>query len=584
MVEDAQPRLHLADLRDITGEKFNDMRRSIRSRLRDQGVLFSADYHTLLFHTLALFDFDTAPAYDDHQALNELSLHVLTLLDAYQDGQDLENVERTLVWELLGVRTTPGGERERLLKDALDDLTIVERNLEDMRQLPGVDEYVLDPHQRPRNHESRTNVEFYRRNLEERAAITRYLTFELDEAALRAADEDRYLWGRTMFQWFEAAPYPMKEPYGKVRLRFDRIDVWHHRVLPLKVSIGRRLGDLYAEDKERFYIELHKHIPPASVFDRLERATKELPRLGKRKRIFDEFRTLFDGGLWHAFYALTFTQVEGLFAEMLAVVDPFNRTPQALTEKVIALRTIAPLHEHSYDYFQYVLPRSRNVFLHREIDERMQLNDVQLACYDLLHDMGFLVQLFEELEDPVVWLHRITAQDEVDEEINLKWLARFIATLEYLHERITKMKQRRIDSEEERTLLAKADEYANRRFKANETFEDVVPGLLKRFTSLADGLTDAVRAQTATLQGGPIDLNASDARIGQEDEVIIGIVRRTLTSVDAHDELLPTAEQIGRITKRFDWLSVRARDAIEAVRTERSRFIGNFKLLVNARD
>jgi hypothetical protein len=288
--------------------------------------------------------------------------------------------------------------------------------------------------------------------------------------------------------------------------------------------------------------------------------------------------------LWHAFYALAFTQVEGLFAEMLAVVDPFNHTPQALTDKVVALRTIEPPHEHSYDYFQYVLPRSRNVFLHRGIDERMQPNDVQLACYDLLHDMGFLVQLFEELEDPIIWLHRITAQDEVDEEINLKWLARFIATLECLHERIAKMKQRRIECEEESTLLAKADEYVNRRFKANETFEKAVPTLLKRFTLLADALSDAVRAQTASWQAGPVDLNASDSRIGQKDEEVIGIVRSALTSVDAHDELLPTAEQIGRITKRFDWLSAKARDAIEAMRTERSRLISNLKLLANARD
>jgi len=113
MVEDEQPRFHLADLRDITGSEFSDVRRSIRSRLRDQGVLFSADYHALRFHTLALFDFDTAPAYDDYQALDEQSLHVLTLVGAYRDGQNLENVERTLVREVLGFRTTPGGERDR---------------------------------------------------------------------------------------------------------------------------------------------------------------------------------------------------------------------------------------------------------------------------------------------------------------------------------------------------------------------------------------------------------------------------------------------------------------------------------------
>lgn len=586
MTEDEQPRFRLPDLRDIRWGEFSKLRRDLRAHLREHGVLFSADDHGLCFHALALFDFDSAPAYDDHEALNEQCLHILALLDSGTDAKDVESVERCLVKELLGFRTTPGSERNHLLEEALKDLNVVERNLDEMHALPGVADYRRDPHQRPRNHESRTNVEFFKRNLDERAAITHYLVSELDDAALRRADEERHSLRHIMPLWFEPAPYPMREPRGAERLRPDRIDAWHHRVLPLPVSKGRRLGDLYtAGDKEQFYTLLHQHIPPAGIFDQLQQATKELPRLDKRKPIIDECQALYNSKLWHAFYALALTQVEGLFAEMLDVVDPLRRTPKALTDKVIALRTIAPLHERSYDYFQYVLPRSRNVFLHRGLDGRMQPGDIRLACYDLLHDLGFLVQVFEELEDPLIWLHQVIARDAKDEEINLKWLARFIATLDHVHTRLARKDQQGIDAEDEKALLAKAVDYVDRHFKANDAFEKaVLPALLKRFNSLADGLIEAVKAKTAAWQLGHVDLSANDPRVGRRDEDVTGIVDDALTVVDPHGELLTTAEQFGRITTRLDWLSEQARDSIQTTRTEHSRFISNLKRLANARE
>jgi hypothetical protein len=199
------------------------------------------------------------------------------------------------------------------------------------------------------------------------------------------------------------ATYVSRHPWGLEQLDHERINTCRHRLLELPVTIGSELANLYARgEKVSFYRRLHRHVSPATVFSDIQRSARAIPEVSGRGPIFDELEYLYRRRRWLAFYALCLPQVEGIFSEMLRVAEPLKTTNGALPEKVRRLRRFYRFHKSSFDYFEHHLPLRRNRFSHSGKED-----DVWSGSQDLLHDLRFLLEVFSELEVPLVTLRRI---------------------------------------------------------------------------------------------------------------------------------------------------------------------------------
>jgi hypothetical protein len=134
----------------------------------------------------------------------------------------------------------------------------------------------------------------------------------------------------------------------------------------------------------------------------LIKQVKDLPILNGRYQIFVELRKLFNTQRWYGFYSLALPQIEGIFAEMIQASKPSGKVTGALTDKVQQVRPFYSSSERSFDYYEYHLPNERNLFSHTG-----RVFDVKRKCKILLLDLIAIVNIFSELESPLLGLKKI---------------------------------------------------------------------------------------------------------------------------------------------------------------------------------
>lgn len=251
MTQDNQTSLRLNELSGITMGQFKKLVDTIKTRLREQDVLFTADKHGLCYHTLALFDFGTKPSFEDNDELDRQCLALLAKLGLDTEPTSIKSPRHEVMSELLGFQTTPRSERASLLEEALCNLSLVEANLVEMKTLPGIAEFLQNPSKPPRNQDERKHVDFYKRNLDKRAAIATYLVNGLDNEALRKAGRINSQLGLLGVDWAKVR----SSQYLQTRLRPEDIETSYHRVLPLNTSDGRELCAIYKNGEQREFYE-----------------------------------------------------------------------------------------------------------------------------------------------------------------------------------------------------------------------------------------------------------------------------------------------------------------------------------------
>jgi hypothetical protein len=281
---------------------------------------------------------------------------------------------------------------------------------------------------RPSQHEERIKYDFYKKCIVEQQIILKHYLHGLEKRALA---KSYYLPENlspvfVMQNQYWDYPYDVGHWYYEEHYDYRKINLFRHRVYDIRISIIPDLKKLYQKDKEKFYRELFKLNPVSQIFSDINFLLPQLPLLHNRVPIFTELQKLFSGRRWISFYALALPQIEGLFSEMLEVIEP-GKYSKSLTDKVSFVRLHHNFDGH-FDYFQYIVPKLRNKFLHTGFDE-----DFKTKAFDSLTDLHYLVKVFEELENPLVKVAKIHARKDPMQFINYKDYGGYFQLLEQLN-------------------------------------------------------------------------------------------------------------------------------------------------------
>ncbi|MEC7523845.1 MAG: hypothetical protein VYE22_28450 [Myxococcota bacterium] len=430
MTDPGRTDIALAQLGDDQEFDKYELRRELRSRIGTAALLAARSDEELVILSREHFETDV-PA--GSEAFAEA---VLERLETNMVDPPPMPRSRQFVRRVLGFKTRPQEKRAELLADALSDLEKVEELIDFYEALPAVAAWLRG--EGVRSHEARMRVDFYLRCTKERASIARYVTgrtgageaLSIDDEALRRSDDDdvvRRAFASLVSIFAEEPPYRWRLPRAAAYFDFRKINRWRHRLRPLPIKRGRELGELYETgDTEGFYRELEKDRPPEELFDGIDRASRQIPRLGQRQPTFTELRALWAAQHWQGAYALALPQIEGLFAEMGQLAAPARKKPrQALPDKVRFIREYAEVHEQNLDYFEYLLPIERNRFSHSG-----RIEDPELRWKEVLHDLAYVSELYTEISTPVVEVARLLI--ERSEQRELRTWARVFELVEVI--------------------------------------------------------------------------------------------------------------------------------------------------------
>jgi len=286
----------------------------------------------------------------------------------------------------------------------------------------------LKPNGFNRSHENRITIDFYNRCIEERANIEKYLNQGIKQRALDKAAHKWPLMPSEFMTFMLDRPYYYALPYGREYFDVKRIDLVSHRLGDFPIQPDRKLETLYKNDKAAFYEFYFKRIPGEQHFINFKWFMAHLPLVHDRAKIFEELEHLYKAGRWIGFYALALPQVEGLFSEMCAVIDPDGDHSQvALPSKVKSVRPHYALSQSYFDYFQYLIPLQRNRFAHTGYDE-----DFQLKSYDLLSDLNYLLSVFDELDNALVKIKKLHSKRDFMRFVNVPDFAAYFRLLDQL--------------------------------------------------------------------------------------------------------------------------------------------------------
>jgi hypothetical protein len=306
---------------------------------------------------------------------------------------------RRLIGKLLDFQRLPGSEKNRIEIDVLSDLKKREINIAYYEDLPPVNRFRLAS-KYPDTQEDGMLVDFYKRNIEERARILRYYLFHLkDRAIYNATYHESATLSHLVNNAYFDHPYYSSVPRSELFFDHRRIDKARHRLyqLPIPLAKANELTNIYESNKTLFYDELLKICPPHQAFMDINQAVSFLGAiLERRKSLLTELNNLFTHEQWIAFYALALPQIEGIFSDMVAIIAP-NKKMGSLLDKVQAARAAYSYATIYFDYFQYQIPIQRNKFMHTGSDEI-----TAQKCFDLLFDIRYLVLAFLELSTPIV--------------------------------------------------------------------------------------------------------------------------------------------------------------------------------------
>lgn len=365
-------------------------------------ILFTKSKEEICGYILNEFDFPVSTInIMNSSSLEEGCKTILGLIGLDEDseielvfGREKKIVDKLdkLLYYVLDFNGLPGIYKEQLEVTVRNDLEIISNYIAEYQKID-----FINKGETPRNHNQRTQNDFFNRCIEEKAKIETHLASGINERALSKARRDN-MWGLTMlmFEEFRDRPYKVPMPKSKQYFDLESIDKVGHRLGEIPISKGRELKAIYKTDKAIFYKELEKLIPDIKVLGSMIQQLKFLPYVTEeRKLIFDELLELYNTKKVFGFYALALTQIEGLFTEMCRMCEPQYDSPYAaLPDKVNTVRPYHPYSDSRFDYFQYHLPNLRNRFLHFGIDKNEK---IEILCKEILYDLEEVISIFSTL-------------------------------------------------------------------------------------------------------------------------------------------------------------------------------------------
>lgn len=380
-------------------------------------ICFSDDEYKIACTCLDLFAIDL-PAYNitDKESVSTTCTVILKLTGYYDNDGRIALLKKEepepikdFVQYVVGFRTLPCAALLELDMMVRTNLKELEQLVERYEQEPEIRRWKMDGVRR-NTHEAKVIHDFYERCLQEKDTIVRYLVNDMESRAIsKAAQPDGFR--DFTFLWYESywdRPYRWWQDRSIEFFDYKCINTCRHRLNSVDVTQIPEFEEMYRQGKyNEFYEELARSQSTQSIFEEIfNYYIHHLPRVAKRKPIFDELQSFFEGGKWYGFTALALTQVEGMFSDMLQIINP-GKPYSSLSKKVFALRPYYNYAERTLDYFEYQLPFLRNSFLHAgDIADR----DFAVIALDLLYDIHYLMYVFIELKDPHVKLHRLLKQ------------------------------------------------------------------------------------------------------------------------------------------------------------------------------
>lgn len=462
-----------------------------------ENILFSKSKAELCEYVLNQFDFpEDSIKVSDVSGLEQGCKTILLLMgidDNFETGLLIESgkkfadeIDRFLYY-FLDFYGLPGNFKEQLETTVQSDLDIINKYITEYEKVEFIKNGEI-----PRNHSQRTQHDFYKRCLEEKAKIETHLSTGINDRALNKARRDN-LWGMSemMFAEFSDRPYRIPMPMSNEYFNNDKIDKVGHRLGEIPIQKGRELKQLYAKDKKEFYSELEKLIPEEKVLEVMLKEIEYLPFLvPQRKDVFKELIDLYKSKKWYGFYALALTQIEGLFTEMCKICDPnLNNPYAALPDKVNIVRPYHPYSENRFDYFQYHLPILRNRFLHFGLDGNEK---IEILCKELLWDLEVVVSIFLELNVDALWMLRLIRRKGEGELSTYSGLC-------YYFDLVASLKKNK-------QLMYFKDELKN--LNENDlpaAIFDVVYGLEEQICQLLEAINEPIKIQSG-INGFKVDL------------------------------------------------------------------------------
>ncbi|MDR3695912.1 hypothetical protein [Mucilaginibacter sp.] len=494
-------KIKLADLDQTYGSI-----RKIREHILEsvpENLFLSDEKMDIVYHTLKEFNFKKAIKWNDLPAIEKACVSILNKTGWYINGKldpELRSEDR-LVYdpithyfeEVLGFTKLPVITfRDLEIKVRLDlrgVLSLIER-------YENKEEYVrdfLETGVKRGEHEGKIRLDFYERCRKERDEIVKHLSKGLVNRAIYRSRSDT-LMSNTSLRWFEEyrdRPYQ----WGRVRsiqyFDYEKIDVFRHRIDDLTVRNIRPLEKLYNQKKYKaFYKEVRKYLSPDEIFNQI--FNYYIPRNLKvldRKPVFEELAYLLKKKRWYGFTALALTQVEGIFSDMLAVITPKTKH-SSLSNKVFAIRPYFNYYDSAFDYFEYILPRVRNRFLH---SGTITGRDFEIIAYDLLYDLHFLLKAFLQANDNQIKLMNMLNEDTLKQIGSIHDFLELFKILDELQKRL----KQNPDSKELAEILFRWTGFEQSNLKDSGNLEHFAGDILNRLNIITSKFYDTIFANTA---------------------------------------------------------------------------------------
>ncbi len=411
-------------------------------------LLLNPNEVIIAFHALGVFNFKKGKYnIKSRESIEAACLDILKLTGIYNANDTLsgylkkaqKNSEYSpihdFVKHIIGFNTLPFDIRNELEDKVRDNLRELLALIDEYEKDLVVINYLNGKHRN--EHESKVKIDFYIRCITERDTIVKYLATSLAERAIVKARQDNFLHMGLGLKWFEEywdRPYKWWQNRSIEFFDYRKINLCRHRFDEVPVREFSDFEQLYGKNKLAFYKKIKAHSDPKTIFNAIQsHYFLLLPKLKDRAPIFNELEKHFNGRRWYGFAALALTQVEGIFSDMLYLMQP-QKTFSSLSNKVLAIRPYYAYADMSLDYFEYHLPRLRNKFLHSGLIKNA---DFKVISHDLLYDLYYLMNVFKGLNDPYIELHKMLIQGL--EVTGIPYLNKLFGLIEKIKEKYKSM-------------------------------------------------------------------------------------------------------------------------------------------------
>ncbi len=413
----------------IKRSEFKDF---IQSNIGNETCLFISHY-TITYQCLKLIS-DLRVNKTNKSVSKNAKIVLQSMFSKVSDTD--ENYPKLFVRNVLDFIQLPIYHKQILNKVTKRDLAAVDELLNHYNSIPFIEEYTLKRSQ-PRNHQQRTILEFYNRTLKKRGEIVDYLLYKIDARSIEKAKEAEDKWDSSKkvarymqeYQLHKDFPYrdevvDFKRMDFAYKINFQKIDYRKINLIANKSFSIRLDVDRDKGYTKKFY-RIVNRLPLKQILKNTIGIVKDTPILNERLPIFKELNSLYNQKHWHGFYALALPQVEGIFAEMIKASKPNAVVTGTLTDKVQMIRPFYSHSSYSFDYYEFHLPEQRNHFSHTG-----KVIDVKNKCNILLLDLQAVVNVFIDLDSPIIKLNRIIQNEGISSIHDIGRLANFIYTIE----------------------------------------------------------------------------------------------------------------------------------------------------------